>query len=59
MKYFIILILQKKAVVKHWPRPGVDPTMVTDYLCLQSRHNNLSKTLAEYIDMKFKMKLML
>ena len=44
-------------VVKHWPRPGVDPTMAMDYLCLQSGHNHLSKTLQEYIDMKFKMEI--
>ena len=31
--------------------------MVMDYLCLQSGHNDLSKTLAEYIEIKFKMKI--
>ena len=25
--------LQKKSITKHWTRPGVDATMVTDYLC--------------------------
>ena len=31
--------------------------MATDYLCLQSGHNDLSKTSVEYIDMKFKMEI--
>ena len=41
----------------HWRRPDVEATLSTDYLCLQSGHNDLSARLADYIDMKFKYEL--
>ena len=45
--------LQKKSITKHWTRPGVDATMATDYLCLGSGHNDMSKCLADYLGTKF------
>ena len=42
-----------KAIVKHYPKPGVYATMPTDYLCLGSGHNELSKMLADYLLIKF------
>ena len=46
--------LQKKSITKHWTRPSVDATMATDYLCLGSGHNDMSKCLANYLGTKFR-----
>ena len=38
---------------KHYAKQGVYATMPMDYLCLGSGHNDLSKTLADYLLLKF------
>ena len=47
-------MFQTKAITKHYPKPGVDATIATDYLSLGSGHNDMSKTLADFLMSKFK-----
>ena len=42
-----------KAIANNYVKPGVYATMLTDYFCLGSGHNDLSKTLADYLLIKF------
>ena len=48
---------KKNAVDKHWTRTGVPASEMSDYLCLQSGHNDLSERLSEFLDTRYKYKL--
>ena len=41
-------------LTNHYDDPAVAPTTATDLLCLKSGHNDLSKRLVGFIDMKYK-----
>ena len=41
----------------HYDNDRINPTTTTDLLCLQSGHNDLSKRLEEFVDVKYKYKI--
>ena len=49
----LLHFFRKKAINNHYPNPCVDSTVATDYLCLKSGHNDMSKVLVDYLKMKF------
>lgn len=45
--------LQKKYINAHYKKPNTEPKPATDYLCLESGHNDLADKLSEYLEFKF------
>ena len=48
-----VLTLQTRILKAHYDDAAVAPTRETDLLTLKSGHNDLSKRLVEFIDMKY------
>ena len=49
----LLLHFLEKSDQHHYQNPRADATIATDYLCLKSGHNNMSKVLADYLKTKF------
>ena len=46
-----------KAINNTFQKRDTEATMASDYLCLKSGHNDMSKTLADYLKTKFNYEL--
>ena len=50
-------IFQTKAIYNTFQKGDTEATMASDYLCLKLGHNDMSKTLADYLKTKFNYEL--